>query len=62
MYKLNPFPKQPTILIVDDTPENLRVTSSLLEDHYRVKVANNGEKALRIVRSNDPPNLLREAL
>ena len=39
MYKLNPFPKQPTILIVDDTPENLRVTSSLLEDHYRVKVA-----------------------
>ena len=58
MYKLNPFPKQPTILIVDDTPENLRVTSSLLEDHYRVKVANNGEKALRIVRSNDPPDLI----
>ena len=33
-----------TVLVVDDTPENLTLMGSLLRDHFMVKVANNGEK------------------
>lgn len=52
-----PF-KTPTVLVVDDTPDNLSLMSGLLKDHYRVKVANNGEKALRIARADDAPDLI----
>jgi chemotaxis protein methyltransferase CheR len=47
-----------TILVVDDTPENLTLMSSLLKDDYKVKVANGGEKALKIAASDAPPNLI----
>lgn len=40
-----------TVLIVDDTPENLTILNKLLKDQYKVKVANNGVKALEIVFS-----------
>ena len=48
----------PTILAVDDTPINLSLITGLLKNHYRVKVANSGEKALRIVHSDLPPDLV----
>ncbi len=47
-----------TILVVDDTPENLALISSLLKDTYKVKVANNGGKALEIAASDAPPDLI----
>lgn len=47
-----------TILIVDDTPDNLTLMSELLKDRYRVKVANGGEKALKIALSDEPPDLI----
>ncbi len=46
------------ILVVDDTPDNLALMADLLKDHYRVKVANNGERALKIVRGDTPPDLI----
>ncbi|MEB3160585.1 MAG: response regulator [Synechocystis sp.] len=49
---------RPTILVVDDTPDNLTFISGLLKEQYRVKVANNGEKALTIARSDNPPALI----
>ncbi|MBK1648853.1 response regulator [Rhabdochromatium marinum] len=49
---------KPTILVVDDTPDNLSLISGLLKDHYRVKVTNNGERALKILRSDTPPDLV----
>src|SRR5664279_1861141 len=52
------FVTRPTVLIVDDTPDNLSLRSGLLKDDYKVKVANNGEKALRIARSENPPDLI----
>jgi len=39
---------KPTILVVDDTPDNLSLMSGLLKDLYKVKIANNGERALKV--------------
>jgi len=47
-----------TVLVVDDTPDNLSLMSSLLKDHYKVKVANHGDKGLRIANSDTPPDLI----
>lgn len=49
---------KPSILVVDDTPGNLAVMTALLKDDYRVKVAHNGERALRLVHSGEPPALI----
>ncbi|WP_282875965.1 response regulator [Pseudomonas peli] len=50
--------QKPCILVVDDTPGNLTLISGLLKDDYRVKVANNGDKALEIAGSDNPPQLI----
>ena len=34
-----------TVLVVDDTPDNLALMNSLLKNDYKVKIANAGEKA-----------------
>ncbi len=47
-----------TLLVVDDAPDNLAFMHDILSDMYRVKVANNGEKALRIAGSASPPDLI----
>jgi CheY-like chemotaxis protein len=47
-----------TILVVDDTPDNLALMSSLLIDDYTVRIANSGEKALAIATSRSPPDLI----
>ncbi len=47
----------PTILIVDDTPDNITLLCSLL-DRYRNKVATNGPKALRIAETTPHPDLI----
>jgi putative two-component system response regulator len=49
---------RPIVLVVDDTPDNLKVMSGLLKDLYRVKIANGGEKALAIAASDPPPDLI----
>jgi putative two-component system response regulator len=52
------FTEKATVLVVDDTPDNLSLMSSLLKDLYKVKVANNGEKAIKIAQSDSPPDLI----
>ena len=47
-----------TILIVDDTPENIDVLRGLLEADYKVKVALEGNRALKIAISSNPPDLI----
>ena len=51
-------PVRQTILVVDDTPDNLQLLSHLFKDEYRVRVAQSGEKALSICQSNNPPDLV----
>jgi adenylate cyclase len=50
--------KKQTILIVDDAPDNLALMGSLLKEFYKTKVALNGEKALQIALSQEPPDLI----
>jgi putative two-component system response regulator len=50
--------EKPTILVVDDTPDNLTLVSNLLKKDYRVRVAISGEKALKIAFSESPPDLI----
>ena len=52
------FVTRKTILVVDDTPDNLSLMSGLLKDQYRVKLANSGEKALKAVQGDNPPDLI----
>ncbi len=41
-----------TVLIVDDTPDNITLLSNLLKDKYNTKVAISGDTALQIVASS----------
>ncbi|MRV72426.1 response regulator [Duganella sp. FT92W] len=52
-----PTPR-PTLLVVDDTPDNLRLIADLFDGQYRVKVAHNGPKALAMCTSDSPPDLV----
>lgn len=47
-----------TILIVDDTAENLHVLSELLRPQYRVLAATSGVVALRIANGSPKPDLI----
>lgn len=51
-------PARPTILVVDDTPDNLLLLSQLFKDEYRVRIAHGGDKALEICQSDTPPDLV----
>jgi CheY-like chemotaxis protein len=49
---------RPTILVIDDSPENLLLMSHLFKDEYRVRVGNSGTMALEMCQSNNPPDLV----
>ena len=51
-------PSRPTILVTDDTPDNLALLDALLRPSYRVRVANCGERALRLAAVVPPPDLI----
>ncbi|MCX5793716.1 MAG: hybrid sensor histidine kinase/response regulator [Elusimicrobia bacterium] len=54
LYSQNP----PTVLMVDDTPENLELLTGMLKERgYNVRAAVNGKLALQAAH-NDPPDLI----
>lgn len=53
-----PSSSRATILVVDDTPENLVVLGEILQAEYRVLAANNGPRALRLARAHPKPDLI----
>jgi putative two-component system response regulator len=52
------FTQKQTILVVDDTPDNLTLMTGLLKDAYRTKVANNGERAIAVASTLPLPDLI----
>ena len=54
-----PVPEQrPTLLVVDDVPDNLALIVGLFQDEYRVLAARDGSSALDICTSGTPPDLI----
>jgi diguanylate cyclase (GGDEF)-like protein len=51
------IPEQ-TLLIVDDEPGDIKILNELFNSDYKIRVANNGEKALQIALSDDHPDLI----
>ncbi|MDK6076882.1 response regulator [Massilia varians] len=51
-------PYRPTILIVDDTPDNIMLLSRLLKDKYHTKVATNGSTALQVAAATPDLDLI----
>ena len=47
-----------TILIVDDSPENISVLGEILKPHYRRQIATNGERALQLIEKGPNPDLI----
>ena len=47
-----------TILVVDDTAQNIEVLSGVLAPHYKVKAAINGPRALAIAGRDPQPDLI----
>ncbi|MDJ0833992.1 MAG: two-component system response regulator [Gammaproteobacteria bacterium] len=50
--------EKPLVLVVDDTPDNIDVLGGVLRNEYEVKVALNGETALKIVQDKPRPDLI----
>jgi len=51
-------PHKATVLVVDDTPENIDVLRGVLKSQYKVKIATNGERALTQCRAAKKPDLV----
>lgn len=47
-----------TILIVDDIPANIKVLGESLKADYRIRLATDGERALKMATSATPPDII----
>jgi len=50
--------KKQTILVVDDTPDNIDILISILQSEFKVIVATSGKQALNIVKNKQRPDLI----
>lgn len=50
--------RKATILVVDDTPENLQLINALLREKYKLRLANDGALALELVHQEPQPDLI----
>lgn len=55
-------PEMQTVLVVDDTPENIDVLVGILKDTYNVKAAINGMMALKIAKESPPDVILLDVM
>lgn len=58
MSRIDAQPAKPSILIVDDTPENIDILKEVLDGDYTIRAALNGEIALKIANGDPPPDLI----
>ena len=54
--------KEHTLLLVDDTPENIDILKGILGREYKLKVALNGERALKIASESRPDLILLDVM
>ncbi len=47
-----------SVLVIDDSPDNLSLMFGLLRNLYTVKGANNGASGLKVARGDSPPDLI----
>ena len=50
--------QKPTILIVDDMPENIDILRGILKQNYKLKIATDGENALKIAQGQQKPDII----
>jgi phosphoserine phosphatase RsbU/P len=55
---MNSVSPQSKVLIVDDTAENIHLLMNLLKDEYAIVAAKDGEKALKLIQGQNPPDLI----
>ncbi len=56
------FSNEGTLLIVDDTPQNIHVLMQAVEENCRVLAAKSGEEALRKIREDKPDLILLDVM
>ena len=54
--------EKPTILVVDDVPDNISLLSNILSGEYKVKASNNGKMAITIARKTPPDLILLDVM
>ena len=59
---MNDPQNKPTILVVDDIPENIDVLTGILKHDYRVRAATNGPTALALARKSLPDIILLDVM
>lgn len=50
------------VMIVDDTPDNIALFSELLKEEYQVRIALNGEKAIKLIKEDAPDIILMDVM
>jgi len=53
-----PSPKAPTVLVVDDVDMNRMILEEILRDDYYILTAENGKKALEILKNQTHPKII----
>lgn len=54
--------EKPIVLIVDDMAINLRIAAEVLREHYRIIIADNGEKAIMAAKEKLPDLILLDIM
>lgn len=54
--------ERPSVLIIDDTPDTVRLLNGLLKAQYRVRVANSGVRGLELAAASRPDLILLDVV
>jgi CheY-like chemotaxis protein len=55
---MNDMPDKRIVLVVDDVAENIAILVEILKDTYKVRVAKDGERALKIAQASPSPDII----
>ncbi len=55
---MTPITTKPTLLVADDTPDNIQIIHGILSDKYTIRAATSGTKALQLAATYPLPELI----